>query len=179
MEKDVVLLCPENGHLRPKTLKRFQKAMGPKTREDHLHLAAQVQIEQRGNYFIPQPEWDVIASLTQIFPEICHLTLVPLQCVHTDGADNHLGELYLGDEEGFEGRIKDYYTYVNKEEYQRKRRYFRVWDAREERMMIKPEAVEIHWGSLKLVGGEKVRGMYKGYWRVKREGDDAILRLPP
>jgi hypothetical protein len=59
-----------------------------------LHLASQVEIEGRGNYFIPQIEWNVIASLTQIFPAICHFSLVPLQSVHADGAENYLGELF-------------------------------------------------------------------------------------
>jgi 2EXR family len=180
-EKDIILLCSDNGHLRPKTLKRLQKAMGPRTKEDHLHLAAQVQIEQRGNYYIPNPECDVIASMTEIFPEICHFTLVPVEFVDSDGAENYRGELCLGNKKGFEGRIKDYYTHVNKEEYQHRRPSYWLLGEQKRQMMMGPE---IRWGCLQFVGGEKFRDWdraTKGFWRLKREGDEEpkIIILPP
>ncbi|PMD57812.1 uncharacterized protein K444DRAFT_631548 [Hyaloscypha bicolor E] len=46
MEKDVILICSGNGKLRPKTFGRLKKAMGPKCRDDHLHLAAQAQSQR-------------------------------------------------------------------------------------------------------------------------------------
>jgi hypothetical protein len=146
-EKDIILLCSDNGYLRPKTLKRLQKAMEPRTKEEHLHLAAQVQIERRGNYYIPNPEYNIIASMTAIFPEICHFTLVPVQFVDFDGIENYRGELCLWDEKGFEGLIKDYYMHVNKDEYQRKRPS-RMWDVARKQMVIGPEGPEIRWGCL-------------------------------
>jgi hypothetical protein len=46
MEKDVILLCSDNGKVRPKTLKRLKNAMEPKTKDDHLHLTTEILIDR-------------------------------------------------------------------------------------------------------------------------------------
>jgi hypothetical protein len=156
-EKDIILLCTADGKLRSKTLKRLQKAMGPKGPEEHLHLAAQVEIGHRGNYYIPNPDYDFIASMTEVFPQICHITLVPVEYMQLNGVENYRGELCLRDEEGFVGAVKAYFTFVNKEEYQRNRPHYRVWDERTRQMAMVPQGPEIRWGCLQHVGGKQVK----------------------
>lgn len=117
MEKDLILLCSDNSKIRSKTLKRLRNAMGPKTTEDHLHLAIEVLIERTpsrwgGSCWAANPEYGMIAPMTEVFPEICHLTLVPVQNVQLDGARSYSGELCLASEREFEGRVKEYYEYV-------------------------------------------------------------------
>jgi 2EXR family len=180
MKRDVILLCSNHGVIRPKTLTRLQRAMGPRTREDHFHLAAEVQIQDSPfgwgrSHFIPNPRYDVIASMTQLFPDICHLTLVPVQHVSVNGVENYRGELYLGNEEGFESPVKEYYASINKEEYVRRRPFHRVWDEKKKQMVVGPEGPEIRWGCLKLVGGARWAwdpATRKGYWRMKRDNDE-------
>ncbi|PMD31779.1 hypothetical protein L207DRAFT_572554 [Hyaloscypha variabilis F] len=179
-ERDIIMLCNNDGVLRPRTLTRLQKALGPRRREEHLHLAAEVEIRDAPygygrNHNVPNPSYDVIASMTQVFPDICHLTLVPLEHVSLHGVDNYRGGVYLESEEGFEGRVKDYQKYVNKEEYVRKRPFHRVWDEGKNQMVMGPEGPEIRWGCYRLVGGEKWVWdveKKKGYWRPKREGEE-------
>jgi hypothetical protein len=178
MEKNVILLCSDNGKIRSKTLKRLKNAMGPKTKENHLHLAIEVLIERTpsrwgGSYWAANSKYGMIASMTEVFPEICHLTLAPVQNVQLDGARSYSGELCLASEREFEGRVKEYYEYVNAE-YKRKRPYYTVWDEKLQMRVKRPQGLEIHWGCLQLVGGVKFRDWdpvgKKGYWRLKREG---------
>ncbi|KAE9365076.1 hypothetical protein N431DRAFT_419952 [Stipitochalara longipes BDJ] len=179
-KRDIILLCSDDGVLRPKTLKRLQKALGPRNREEHFHLAAEVEIRDAPygwgrNHNVPNPGYDVIASMTQLFPDICHFTLIPLKLVSIHGVDNYRGDVFLGSEEEFEGRVKDYYECINKEEYVRKRPFHRVLDERKNQMVMGPEGPEIRWGCYKLAGGEKWLWDFqkkKGYWRPKREGEE-------
>jgi len=154
--------------------------MGPRSREEHLHLAAEVEIRDAPygygrNHNVPNPGYDVIASMTQTFPNICHLTLIPLNFISVHGVNSYRGDVYLESEKAFEGRVKDYYTYINKEEYVRKRPFYRVWDEVKRQMVMGPEGPEIRWGCYRLPGGEKwvydLRKM-KGYWRPKKEGEE-------
>lgn len=124
----------------------------------------------------PNPEYRVIASMTQIFENLCHLTIIPVEFIEVDGAENWRGELYLSDDEGFEGRVKEFYECVHKEEYLKKGPYHKVIGAVKRQMVMGPQVPEIRWGCLRLVGGENykswdsVRKM--GYWRVRREVED-------
>jgi 2EXR family len=176
-EKDIILLCCDDDRVRPEILQRLRTAMGEKRREEHLHLAIQVQYEQnthRPHYPLrPNPEYEVIAPMTQIFENICHLTIVPVALVKLDGVERHRGELYLGDKAEFEGTLKEFYSY-NNAEYVRKGPLYMIFDTAKNQMVMGPQPPEIRWGCLRCVGGEMFREWHpvrKGYWRAKREED--------
>jgi hypothetical protein len=181
LRKDVILFFSRRGKLGPKTIKRISGAMADKNSQKLVRLVAEIQIERiftRYDPWVLNPLYEVIDSLSELFPQLHHFVLVPSQHVGSVGVEIYRGELYSGSEDEFDRDVEKYYVWA--ERYERDRGNLRAYDKVHNRMVKGPEGPEIHWGSLQFVGGEKV-GQWdpvrkKWYWGFRKEEDYARER---